>query len=60
MANINKILNAKNGACFHGEIWIVCPYCNNSIEAQSTKEKYIENGYRVYQCKTCNNYFKDK
>ena len=58
--NINLIPNARNGACFHGEVWVCCPHCDNSIEVQSTNEEYKEDGYRVYKCKKCNRYFKDK
>lgn len=60
MMEIRQIPSAKGGGCFHGEVWMCCPYCNEAIEVQSTKEEYTEDGYRVYKCKRCNNYFKDK
>ena len=57
---INKIPDAKSGACFHGEVWVRCPHCNNTIEIQGARYEYKENGFRVYKCKSCGKYFKDK
>jgi hypothetical protein len=30
--NVNDLRDSLRGACFHGEVWVECPYCGRYIK----------------------------
>ena len=30
--NVNDLRDSLSGACFHGEVWVKCPYCGTGHE----------------------------
>ena len=57
--NIELIPEALNGASFHGETWVKCPYCKKAHEISTWYPKITKNGYGVYKC-SCGESFKVK
>ena len=56
------IEEAKGGACFHGETWLRCPYCDYAFEYfqaaygsafHRTKENIYGKERDVYTCPEC-------
>lgn len=60
MCEIEKIPQALYGACFHGEVWIRCPFCQEGLETMGAKEEYCNAKFRFYKCKKCGKLFKDR
>lgn len=58
--DVSNIPSLKDGACFHGEIWMVCPYCDNAMEMMGSTYLLKKNGYKLYQCEKCKKIVKDR
>lgn len=54
-----EIKDALGGACFHGEVWAICPYCHKRHELMGSTPIRVEHGYRIYKC-SCGKLFKDR
>ena len=44
------IKDAMNGACFHGEVWVICPHCGESNEVSYAKPWREKDGYKIVKC----------
>lgn len=55
--NVNHLRNALPSNCFHGEIWVECPYCRKPHEMMGCRDR--KDGYLIVKCK-CGHYFRDK
>ena len=56
---VRLIPSMKDGACFHGEVWGVCPHCGEAHQIVGKPFEYVEDGWSVYRCK-CGKLFKDR
>jgi hypothetical protein len=55
--NVNDLRDSLSGACFHGEVWVECPYCCKAHEMMGCNDR--KDGYYIVKCE-CGNYFRDK
>lgn len=55
--NVNKLRDSLGGACFHGEVWVKCPYCGKAHETMGCHDR--KDGYYIIKCE-CGNYFRDR
>lgn len=55
-----KLESARSGGCFHGEVWICCPYCGESIQIIGNTKEYLgtREGYDIYRCGSCGKLYK--
>lgn len=58
--NVYEIEEACPGACFHGEVWVRCPYCGRGNEMAGAKPIRKKDGWRLYKCDCCERIFKDR
>ena len=58
--NISSIPKSMRGACFHGEVWVRCPYCHSGNELMGATPEFRIDKWEVYKCEKCGKYFKDK
>lgn len=56
--DVHGIKNALPGECFHGEVWMRCPYCRKATEMVGSTPIKVQDGYRIYKCE-CGELFKD-
>lgn len=54
--DVSQLAPALTGACFHGEIWVRCPYCTAGNEISNVTDH--KNGYYIIKCCSCHQYFK--
>ena len=55
-----KILEDSGyGACFHGEVWVSCPYCRSGHEMVGSNDP-IKDGYFIIECEKCGKIYRDK
>jgi uncharacterized C2H2 Zn-finger protein len=59
---VDKLKDARAGGCFHGEVWIRCPYCGKEVELVGYDPVLtrIKDGYFIIKCKRCKKYYKDR
>ena len=55
--DVNKLRDSRTGACFHGEVWVRCPYCETAHQMVGCSDR--KDGYYIVKC-NCGNYFRDK
>lgn len=48
-----KVKDALPGACFHGEVWHRCPYCDDAWEAMGATYKDVMGIGKTYKCEKC-------
>lgn len=60
--DIRKLPIALAGACFHGEVWVICPNCNKGVEMMGMLDKHVARDGRLkaYECPHCKKYFADE
>ena len=56
--NVNELKSSLLGACFHGEVWVRCPYCGSATEIGYFPPE--KDGYFIIKCDNCKNIYKDK
>lgn len=57
--DIWEIKDALSGACFHGEVWVRCPYCYEAHQMVGSTPVAVKDGFRIYKC-SCGKLFKDR
>lgn len=57
--NLWEIKDALSGACFHGEVWVRCPYCKEAHEMVGSTPLIRKDGYDIYRC-DCGKLFKNR
>jgi len=50
---------SEPGACFHGEVWVRCPYCGKAMQLVGVEPVATIKNYRIFRC-SCGELFKDK
>ena len=40
--NVMELKDALPGACFHGEVWVKCPYCGKATELGYFPQKNMD------------------
>lgn len=56
--NVDYLRDCIPGDCFHGEVWVRCPYCGKGHEMTGCNSDR-KDGYLIVECE-CGNYFKDR
>lgn len=51
--DVSEIGTLHGGTGFHGEVWAICPYCNESMELMGSRCLLKKDGYRLLRCEKC-------
>lgn len=55
--NVESLKDSLPGACFHGEVWVKCPYCGEGTEISYFPPE--KNGYFIIKC-NCGKLYRSK
>ena len=58
--DVTMLKDARAGGCFHGEVWVTCPYCGKEVELVGSNPIMKKDGYYIFKCKRCWKYFRDR
>ena len=51
--NIYDIPSLRDGECFHGGVWMICPCCNTGMQMVGRTPLLKKNGHKIYRCDEC-------
>lgn len=57
--NLLNIKDSVCGICFHGEVWVHCPYCGKAHQVVGKVPLKVKDDYKIYECERCGKLFKD-
>ena len=55
--DVKTLKDSLPGACFHGEVWVKCPYCGKATEIGYFPPE--KDGYFIIECE-CGKLYRDK
>lgn len=54
------IKDAIPGPCFHGEVWVKCPYCKEPQELMGVTPIMEIDGCKMFKCSKCDMTYKER
>lgn len=55
-----EVKSALPGDCFHGEVWLRCPYCLRGTQIVGKPPADIKGRWIFYECDVCGKIFKEE